>query len=382
MLYNKTIKYLFLLTIIICFSNNIFAHMENREYAKAKIIDIKKNEVSTNDSLKIVETKFELLILTGRLKGEHRTAVFKGEDNMPVDVKYKVGNKIFIGIDETNYDENTTEYISLYDIDNNLPLIILFIITFIVVLLIGRIKGILSVLSLVITIGLIFFILIPLTLKGFSPLLLSILVAFLSTVITIPVIAGINFKSLSAIIGSISGILAATILALIFGNFLHLSGIITNDMMTIYYAMDNPEIVINLKHLALSGMIIAALGAVMDVTISISSSAQEIFKIHPEVDAKDAFNSVMNIGKDILGSMVNTLILAYVGSSISLILLITIKFDRSMPLSMIFNYNPVLSEIVKSLIGSMGMFLSIPITAVISVRLFSYLSKKDKTNIL
>ena len=78
----------------------------------------------------------------------------------------------------------------------------------------------------------------------------------------------------------------------------------------------------------------------------------------------------MNIGTDILGSMVNTLILAYVGSSLSLILWIAMRLQPGMPFWMVLNYNPVLSEIVKSAVGSIGMFISIPLTAFISVRLF------------
>jgi uncharacterized membrane protein len=116
-------------------------------------------------------------------------------------------------------------------------------------------------------------------------------------------------------------------------------------------------------------MIIAALGAIMDICISIASSTAEIFNANPGLSEKEAFRSVLNIGTDILGSMVNTLILAYVGSSISLILLISMKLEPGMPFWMVLNYNPVLNEIVKSVIGSLGMFISIPATAFIAVKL-------------
>jgi len=108
----------------------------------------------------------------------------------------------------------------------------------------------------------------------------------------------------------------------------------------------------------------------MDVCVSIASSTAEIFHANPSISERDALRSVFTIGKDILGSMVNTLILAYVGSSLSLILVIAIRIQPEMPFSMVLNYNPVLSELVKSVTGSLGMFSCIPITAFISVKLY------------
>jgi len=185
--------------------------------------------------------------------------------------------------------------------------------------------------------------------------------------ITLPIIAGLRLKTLAAIIGASTGIIISSLLAVFFGWLMHLSGIVTNDMLTVFYAAD---IEIDLQSIVLSGMIIAALGAIMDVCISVSSSTSEIFNANPDIASKDAFKSVMNIGTDILGSMVNTLVLAYAGSSLSLILFIALRLDPGMPFWMIFNYNPVLSELVKSAVGSIGMFLCVPITALISVRLF------------
>ena len=172
------------------------------------------------------------------------------------------------------------------------------------------------------------------------------------------------------IIPDVSSVLSS-LLAVASGWVMHLSGVITNDMLTIFYASD---VNIDLRGLVLSGMIIAALGAIMDICISISSSTNEIYNANPEISSGEAFKSVMNIGTDILGSMVNTLVLAYVGSSLSLVLWITMRLEPGMPFWMVLNYNPVLSEIVKSIIGSIGMFISIPVTALISVKFF----KKDQ----
>lgn len=378
------LKYLFPVFILFITSININAQTHNhlddqREYAKAQIIDIIQKEIISDTEEPQYKTIFKLKILSGEYKDQVREIVFMSEDTLPEDVKYQKGDKIFIGITYTDYDGNSQENIALYDIDNSLPVYILTILVFLSIILIGRFKGFMSVVSLAITIFLLFAVFIPLVIKGFPPLPSALAICFISILITLPVIAGFKKKTLAAILGSSIGLTLAAILAVVFGNVLHVSGIASNELITAYYVSD---ITLDIKNLALSGMIISALGAIMDVAISIASSTQELYSANPNMEFKKAFSSVLSIGKDILGSMVNTLILAYVGSSISLILIISLKFNQGMPYSMIMNYNPVLTEIIKSLIGSIGMFLSIPATAAIAVHLYHKESFQKKNHIL
>lgn len=338
-----------------------------RRYCRGKIVSIEKSSIEGESSRKLVETRIHLLILDGELKGQHRTAVFKGEDDMPGEMRYRVGEKVFVGISSGPM-EDSAGSISLYDKDNSWGIILMAILLLAVVVGIGRVKGFFALISLIVTVLLLFFVLIPLTLKGYPPLPVTVLISIVSVLITLPVIAGLRLKTLAAIMGASAGIVLSSFLALVFGWTLHLSGLVTNEMLTVFYASD---VAIDLRGLALSGMIIAALGAVMDVCISMASSTAEIYAANPGISRKEAFRSVLTIGTDIMGSMVNTLILAYVGSSLSLILLISMRFTPDMPLWMVFNYNPVLSEIVKSVVGSVGMFSCIPLTALIAVRLYS-----------
>ena len=339
---------------------------DERSYAKARIVEIEKNTISERNSSSLIETKIHLRIIDGSFKDTTKTALFKGESDLPKDMFYREGDTVFIGISKVGTDD-PVEYISIYDIDNSNGIIFLIALLLIAIILVGRAKGVFSMIALVITVLLLFFVLIPLALKGYSPLPITVLIAIFSITITLPIIAGIKLKTLTAILGASSGIVIASLLAIIFGWMMHLSGIVTNEMLTVFYASD---VNIDLRGLALSGMIIAALGAIMDVCISIASSTAEIYSANPNISQGEAFRSVLTIGTDILGSMVNTLILAYVGSSLSLILLISMRFEPGMPLWLIFNYNPILSEIVKSVVGSIGMFVCIPITAFLSVRMY------------
>jgi len=364
---NKYIKilllFVFALTALPRFSHARVNHFnEERIYARAEIAKIEKKPFSAG----FIETSIYFNILDGKYSGQVKRAVFRGEDDLPRGMSYREGDIIFIGITETGLPDDPLS-ISFYDYDNTSSIIILAVILIAVIVVIGKLKGLLSLLALIITVLLLFFVFIPLTLEGYPPLPIAIFIAVISIMITLPIIAGLRLKTLAAIIGASTGIIISSLLAVFFGWLMHLSGIVTNDMLTVFYAAD---IEIDLQSIVLSGMIIAALGAIMDVCISVSSSTSEIFNANPDIASKDAFKSVMNIGTDILGSMVNTLVLAYAGSSLSLILFIALRLDPGMPFWMIFNYNPVLSELVKSAVGSIGMFLCVPITALISVRLF------------
>jgi uncharacterized membrane protein len=369
----KKILFIILILSIAIPSFAKIAYDDERIFTRARITNIEKLRIAGDDNYPLYETKINVTILDGELKGQTKVATFRGEHDLPKDMFYKEGDIVFIGISKTGL-ENTTEYISLYDIDNTTMILILIVMLILSVIVIGKVKGFFSLMALIITILLLFFVLIPLTLKGYPPLPLAIVISIISTIITLPVIAGFQKKTFAAILGASAGIIIASILAYMVGNIMHLSGFVTNEMLTVFYVAD---VSIDLRGLALASIIIAALGAVMDVCISIASATAEIYSANPDLPYKDAFRSVLNIGTDILGSMVNTLILAYVGSSLSLILLISMRIQPGMPVWMIFNYNPILSEIVKSIIGSIGMFICIPITAYISVHLYG---RKDGTS--
>ncbi len=220
--------------------------------------------------------------------------------------------------------------------------------------------------SLVATIVLIFFVLIPLTLQGRTPLPIAMGISVFAIFVTIPIILGFKKKTLAAILGASSGVSLATLLALLSGRLMHLSGIVTDEMLTVFYASFAD---VDLRSLALAGIVISALGAIMDVCISIASATEEIFRAHPEISIAKAFRAVFIVSADMMGATVNTLIFAYVGSALPLLLLIALRIEPGMPFWLTFNFTPVLSELVKSAVGCIGMFLSMPATAFFCIEL-------------
>lgn len=335
-----------------------------RRFARAEIVKIERSQPDENNPYD-VDVSVHLKILDGQQKGESHVVTFGGDDNMPKDMFYHEGDTVFIGISVTGGEEGI-DYIHIYDVDNSTGIIIFGVLLLAAILLVGRIRGIMSILAFIATIFLIFYLLIPMTLQGNSPLPVAVGICIAAIIVTIPIILGFKKKTIAAIAGASSGILIATFLALLAGWIMRLTGIVTNEMMTVFYASVTD---IDLRGLALSSIIIAALGAIMDVCISIASAAEEIFTVHPEISFKDAFRSVITVSSDMLGATLNTLLFAYVGTSLPLVLLIALKMEPGIPLTMVLNYNPVLSELIKSAVGCIGMFLSMPATAIICIKL-------------
>ncbi len=340
-------------------------YQQNIDYCHAKIISI-EGQTKTENGAEYTETVFTFNVLSGKYAGSQKTLVFKGQTDVPNYMKYRKGDNVFIGVNTVYTSDGKDEYISIYDIDNSRGLIVLLVFVLILLLVVGKLRGLLSLAGLLVTVLLIFFIYIPLTLKGFSPFVSTFLVCVISILITIPVITGFSLKTMNAVAGAFSGIVFSMILCAVIGGAMHLSGIVTDDLLTVFYVSD---VNINLVEIALSGMILSSLGAVTDISVSVSSAINEFFVVHPGVDFKTAFKSAMEVGRDNLGSMVNTLIMAYVGSSVALVLIIYIKYDSTMPFSMIFSHNEILIEILRSFAGCAGMIISVPVTAYVGVKL-------------
>lgn len=202
-------------------------------------------------------------------------------------------------------------------------------------------------------------------------LMVFLLCAVIST-ISQTLISGWNKKTLAAILGTLSGVAIAGILSKASIYFMHLTGLENEEAMMLK-ATSLPHV--DFQGILFAGMVLGALGAVMDVAISIASSINEVKQHANEVHFKALFRAGMNIGRDIMGTMSNTLILAYVGSSLPLILLISVQKDLS--LTKIINLNLIATEIVRALTGSIGLICAIPLTACISAYLFC---DKHKTN--
>ncbi len=339
--------------LLIIFGLFIFFTQSIPTFAKesstlGKAINIQYEEVSFgNPQLKqIIDVK----ILNGDNKGSVVTLENILGTNPYYDINVQNNDKLVLFTESEN--NSTNYYISdIYRLGTLNFLICLFCILLIII---GRKKGLFSLISIAAIIALIFYVLCPLILSGISPLLATLFVSLLSTVITIYLVGGVNRKSSAAIIGTISSLILAGICACATINFAKLTGF--SDETTLFLYSSHPEL--DFTSITASIIILAALGAVMDVAMSIASTINEINLNNNALSAKDLFNAGMNVGRDIIGTMANTLILVYLGGAIPLILLVgnidTYKF---------FNLNSVVTEISSAVIGSIGLLVCVPLTA-------------------
>lgn len=230
---------------------------------------------------------------------------------------------------------------------------------FLVLLLIfGRVKGLSAILSLGLTCVAIFTVFIPAILTGRNIYLSAIVICTFSIIVTLFLLNGINKKSFSAVIGCFGGVVIAGLLTLFMSRFLPLTGIVDGDSISLLnLPTENP---IDLKGIIFAGIIIGAVGAIMDVAVSISSAMGELKEQAPNLTFREMYKSGINIGRDIMGSMTNTLVLAYIGSSLSLILILIV---HSSSLAELLSKEFIIVEILQALVGSMGILMTIPLTA-------------------
>lgn len=227
-------------------------------------------------------------------------------------------------------------------------------------LLFGRKKGFNALVSLGLTCLAIFLVFIPAILSGRNIYITTFIICIYAIVTTLLIVIGSNKKAFSAMMGCFGGVLMAGGIMLIMDHILRLTGAL--DRETESLLLLPTETPISLRAIIFAGVILGAVGAIMDVAMSISSSLWEIKEAGGKSDFKSIVKSGINIGQDILGTMLNTLILAYIGSSLSLILLINVDIYSMLSL---FNWEMIIVEFLRALVGSIGMLLTIPLTATI-----------------
>ena len=233
-------------------------------------------------------------------------------------------------------------------------------------LILGRVKGLKAILSLGFTCLAVFTIFIPSILSGRNIYLSAVIVCAYSIIVTILIINGVNKKSFAAIVGCLGGVITAAGLALFMNYTLNLTGIVSGESMRLLYLpLENP---IDLRAIIFAGIIIGAVGAVMDVAVSISSALWELKSQAPDLSLRKIYKSGMNIGRDVMASMTNTLVLAYIGSSLSVIVLLIVTVES---LTVLFNSELVIVELLQAIIGSLGILVTVPLTALICAVLLS-----------
>lgn len=329
---------------------------------KAEDNNVLPSQIGIVQTIKYVDTEKEIAqtkqvvdikLASGDYKGKFVQLENILTGNPYYDIKLKKGSKVILHVE----DQDGDLYFSIADVQRSHILVCLSLIFVGLLIYVGRKKGIYSLVSIIVTCIFIINLLSPMILNGLNPIISTIIICILSTAITMFLVGGFNRKSYSATLGCVLSLIFAGILSIITVKLANLSGFSNEHSMFLYSA--HPEL--NFVAIAVSMMILATMGAVMDVAMSIASTINEIYSLDDTKSVKELFVSGMNVGKDIIGTMANTLILVYLGASLPLLLLAS-----NIDLLKFLNLNQVVTEISSALIGSSAIIICVPITAIVT----------------
>lgn len=255
-----------------------------------------------------------------------------------------------------------THNATVYEYNRETAIIIVIVLFILATILVGGKTGAKSLIGLIITIACLFLILIPLLLKGFPTLLSVFITCAFVTIVSFTILGGVQKKTICAALATICGIAISLVFALAAQSLAKINGLRVSDVEPLLQLRQTGT-PIGLKNLLTGGIVISSLGAVMDVAMSIASSMSEIHEVDSGLSSKKLFKSGMNIGRDMVGTMTNTLILAFLGSSFVLVIYL---YSIGLQPHQLFSSSYLAIEIISGISSSIGVILSVPITALIS----------------
>lgn len=329
---------------------------DKTEIVKAKVIEVlseEKREVPGSDVPGIYQT-----ISVEILEGDQKGKVITLENDY---LTLKEGERFFLYHSVDGQDGR--ESYSVRDIDRR-PIIIIFIALFIaVVLLFSGKQGMRSLIGLAGSFFVILYVLIPSLLGGYPPILTSIVVATAILFLAIYFTHGFNRVSTVAFTGTVLAVILTGILAYIGVSFARFTGLSTEEA---FYLNLNTRGALDLTGLLLGGIMIGVLGVLDDIAITQSAVVRELYASAPHLSKKEVYGKALRVGKDHVGALVNTLALAYTGASLPLLLLFS-SGDSSM--GSVINQEIFATEIIRTVAGSIGLILTVPITTLLAVHM-------------
>ena len=340
------------------------------EYDKAVVKAITSQSIEKDNltgDLKEGYQNLKVKILTGYRKGQ--VADVKNIINYQTNVVTKVGQTIVVDVDSASSSHFT---VSVYS-QNREPVVYILIFLFIAALcLIGGKRGLKSVLGIVITLANVFLLFIPMLYRGYPPVLSSAIVAVLTACACMLLLNGFSPKSAVSILGTVGGVAAAALAAGLFGMFLHVTGYSMNETDALIQISGQTKLQVG--QLLFAGILIASLGAVMDLAISIATSVNEVYMTNTGLSRRQLFASGMNVGRDMMGTMSNTLILAFTGTSLNMLILL---YAYGMDYYQLINSNLIVVELIQALTGGLAVVLTVPFVSLIAMWLIPRYAKQN-----
>jgi uncharacterized membrane protein len=364
----KVVRYLIYILLVCVFAIFVFKLNQTEKtelvvrtgqtFEKAEVTEILQDNLDSNGT-RVGEQKVRVKMLTGARKGEELDIT--SSSGYLFGAACKVGMKVIV----MQSVAGETTIASVYSQDREWVIYIFALLYLLALCVIGGKQGIKGCLGLIFTFFCVIFVYLPLVYLRFSPFWAAVFICFLTTLVTMYLIGGPTKKTCAATLGTLAGVVLAGLSAWCFSKASGISGYNVSDIETLMTLWNTNRIQVG--GLLFSGLLISCLGAVMDVAMSISSAIDEIYKQNTSLTRKELFKAGMRVGRDMMGTDSNTLILAFAGSSVSTLLL---DYAYDLPYQQIINSNNIGIAIMQGLAGSFGIVLSVPLTVLICTVLF------------
>ena len=361
----KKIIFSFILTLVLglSFVSSVLAQdFENEatsqdgEGLKAKVLEVITEEEKTREDGSIYKQQnLRLEAVEGPRRGQE--IIYYGISDIEVANAnfYKAGDRVFVDIFQ---DELGEETVYVVDFVRNKALYILAFIFVLAVIVVGRTKGIRALLSLFLSFVVILKFILPQILAGRDPFLVSLIGGLAIMAAIIYITEGINRKSHIAIFSVLLSLLLTLVLSVIFSNLARLTGLSQEDTI---FLIGIGQVEINFRGLLLAGMLIGAIGVLDDIIVGQIEAVARIKEANPSLSPRKIFMLAYKIGNTHLGAIINTLFLTYAGASLSLLLLFVIHQETGLSLTRALNSEAVTTEVIRTMVGSIGVMASMPI---------------------
>lgn len=366
-----------MVVMVLVFSNVNYSYKmydtDTLHYVKGTVVEVVDQNITYSGSGGEYITgvqHIKVKIREGELKGQ--TVEIKNYITVQHNIVVNEGRRVIVCADTP---DNAEPYFTLYNYDRAMPVWILAIVFVLLVIIIGERKGLMSCIGLGFTICTVICWLLPTLYNGGNGTLVSIATVILSTIVSCFCISGLSSKTLLNIISTTVGTLSAGLIYKLFSFVLVISGASMSESEAL--ALISQTTGLKLSGILFAGVMISALGAIMDVAVSIGASLYEIRELDPNITSKELLKSGMNIGRDMIGTMTNTLILAFAGGSIAMLILL---ISYGVQYNQLISSNYIALEVAKGLAGSAAVVLTVPISALVCAFGFAKLKTKNKVD--
>lgn len=338
---------------------------QEADRCKAEVLKVDNSTIIDTGLIRSGEQRCKIRLLDGEYEGEEVTGINMLQGSLEKDKIFEVGDKALVVVSHQDGVISNVTMIDHYRIPWEMVMgagFVLFLILFA-----GK-TGLRAVFSFILTILTLWKVLVPLYLKGWNPIWIGLLVTLFLTIIIISLVYGFDRRSASAISGSFLGILVTCVLGILFTDAFKIHGAVMSYSESLLYAGYQS---LNLTQIFMASIFIGASGAIMDLSVDITSAVKEVVDKKPEISCMEAIKSGMNVSRAAMGTMTTTLLLAYSGGFIALLM---VFMAQGTPISHIFNYKYVSAEMIHTVIGSFGLVTVAPFTAICA----GYLMTKKK----